>query len=87
MTAKENLVRTIRREEPGWVPYRYDGSLTLLHPPVSVRPPEGGVDDWGVHWIQTTATEGSYSDGKPAILPGEIEGFRAPQNGATRTPC
>jgi len=79
MTAKENLLRTIRRQEPEWVPYRYDGSLTLLHPPVSVRPPEGGVDDWGVRWIQTTVTEGSYIDGKPAILPSEIEGFRPPQ--------
>jgi uroporphyrinogen decarboxylase len=79
MTVKENLLRAIRRQGPEWVPYRYDGSLTLLHPPVSARPREGGVDDWGVRWIQTTATEGSYVDEKPALLPDEIEDFRAPQ--------
>jgi uroporphyrinogen decarboxylase len=79
MTAKENLLRAIRRQGPEWVPYRYDGSLTLLNPPVSARPREGGVDDWGVRWIQTTATEGSFVDGKPVLLSGEIEGFRAPQ--------
>ncbi len=78
MTAKENLLRAIRREEPQWVPYRYDGSLTLLHPPVCARPLEGGVDDWGVRWIRTTPTEGSYIDSRPAVSPGEIESFRAP---------
>jgi uroporphyrinogen decarboxylase len=79
MTHKENLLRAIRRQGPGWVPYRYDGSLTLLSPPVCVRPLQGGVDDWGVRWIQTTPTEGSYVDNHPAIRLGELESFRPPE--------
>jgi len=79
MTRKENLLRAIRREGPQWVPYRYDGSLTLLYPPVCARPLEGGVDDWGVRWIRTTPTEGSYVDSRPTLAPGGIESFRAPQ--------
>ena len=79
MTARDNLLRAIRRQGPERVPYRYDGSLTLLHPPVSVRPLEGGVDDWGVRWIRTTPTEGSYIDGRPVLRPDEIEDFRAPR--------
>ena len=48
MTRKENLIRTIERNDPAWVPYRYDGSLTMLDPVVTVRAMEGGVDDWGI---------------------------------------
>jgi hypothetical protein len=59
MTRRENLLRTVRRQNPAWVLYRYDDSLSLLHPRVSVRPPEGGADDWGVRWIPTTSTEGT----------------------------
>jgi uroporphyrinogen decarboxylase len=78
MTAKENLLRTIRRQGPAWVPYRYDGSLTLLHPAVCARPLEGGLDDWGVRWIRTTPTEGSYIDGRPVLKPDRIGSFRTP---------
>jgi len=49
MKAKENIIRTIRRDNPEWVPYRYDGSLTMLLPKVVACPREGGLDDWGVN--------------------------------------
>ena len=50
MTNKENILRTIHRNNPEWIPYRYD-SLTNLLPDISTRPEKGGRDDWG---IQTT---------------------------------
>ena len=48
MTQKENMIRTIKRDNPEWVPYRYDGSLTSLAPAVIPRAMEGGLDDWGI---------------------------------------
>jgi uroporphyrinogen decarboxylase len=84
MTARENLLRTVRRKDPAWVPYRYDGSLTLLSPPVCARPMKGGRDDWGARWIQTSPTEGPYIDGRPVIRPEEIGVFRAPQTDWSR---
>jgi uroporphyrinogen decarboxylase len=62
MTKKENLIRTIRRDHPEWIPYRYDGSLTMVYPLMSSRPREGGLDDWGVQWVATNTEEGSYPD-------------------------
>ena len=78
MTKKENLIRTITRRSPQWVPYRYDGSLTLLKPPIVVRPEEGGLDDWGVNWICTNTVEGSYPDGKPVIGIDSVDKLLAP---------
>ncbi|MBM3700593.1 MAG: hypothetical protein FJW68_06770 [Actinobacteria bacterium] len=53
MNKKENLLRTIKIDKPGWVPYRYDGSLTLVHPATVVKREEGGIDDWGTRqrWL------------------------------------
>jgi uroporphyrinogen decarboxylase len=78
MTKRENLVRTITRNNPAWVPYRYDGSLTLLKPSVVARPEECGLDDWGVNWLKTGAKEGSFPDGKPVVLLDELETILVP---------
>lgn len=78
MTKKENLVRTITRDGPAFVPYRYDGSLTTLWPAVSARPREGGLDDWGLRWIPTDTEEGSYLDGTPRIRMEQIGELEVP---------
>ena len=78
MTRKENLVRAIRRERPAWVPYRYDGSLTMLLPAINSRPRAGGVDDWGVRWIATGTEEGSYPEDRAYLRIEDVGTFRAP---------
>ncbi len=78
MTRKENIVRTITRDKPTWIPYRYDGCLTILKPPIVVRPVEGGLDDWGSRWIATTGEEGSYPDGTPALRLEDVADLEPP---------
>ncbi len=78
MTNRENILRTIKRDSPRWVPYRYDGALTLLRPKVTPRPLQGGLDDWGVRWIGTDSAEGSYPDGKPIVSIDQVESFQPP---------
>ena len=78
MTRRENLIRTVRRDGPLWVPYRYDGSLTMLWPPLTARPREGGTDDWGVRWLATGTDEGSYPEGTPVLALHEVSTCRAP---------
>jgi len=79
MTAKENIVRTIRRQNPLWVPLRYDGALKFLRSNVvKVRPVQGGFDDWGVKWLYTNEEEGSYPDGKPVLDIEEAASFCVP---------
>jgi uroporphyrinogen decarboxylase len=78
MTNRENLLRTIRRDGPAWVPHRHDGSLTLLRPAVVCRPSNTGCDDWGVRWIGTNSPEGSYPDGKPVLSIDDVDSFEPP---------
>jgi uroporphyrinogen-III decarboxylase len=78
MTKKENLVRTITRDKPSWIPFRYDGCLTILKPPIVVRPVDGGLDDWGAGWIATTGKEGSYPDGKAVLRLEEAGDLKPP---------
>ncbi len=79
MTRTENLLRTIRRNDPAWVPYRFDGSITLLRPPLCVWPADGGTDVWGAHWLASPdPDEGSVPSSRPAIYLVDIELFRAP---------
>jgi len=73
------MLKTIKRDEPQWIPYRYDGSLTALRPSVCVKKEEGGRDDWGVMWLPTTNSEGCYTDSNPVISINEVEGFSAPK--------
>ena len=79
MTRKENLIRTIRRDEPAWVPYRYDGGLPTLNPNVIARPVEGGLDDWGTQWIPGGTEEGSYPSEKPVCRLAEAGLLESPQ--------
>ena len=79
MKAKENIIRTIKRDNPEWVPYRYDGSLTMLLPKVVACPREGGHDDWGVNWLATPAEESSYPDGRPVLTLDQVDSFKAPE--------
>ena len=78
MTKKENILRTIKRKNPKWVPYRYDGSLTLLKPILITQPTEGGLDDWNVNWINTGTKEGAFPDEKPVISIDDIPSFKTP---------
>ncbi len=78
MTNKENLIHTIRRDHPEWIPYRYDGSLTMIYPRINSRPREGGVDDWGVRWINTNTEEGSYPEEREYLHIDHPEALRVP---------
>ena len=78
MTQKANLTRTIKRDNPEWVPYRYDGSLTMLLPCINSRPREGGVDDWGVRWIDSGTEEGSYPEDRAYLRLEDVDSFQAP---------
>jgi len=79
MTKRENLLRTIFHDRPGWVSYRYDGSLTLIDPLTKARPREGGLDDWGVSWLDTHSKEGSYPNEKPVLTLDQIDDFHPPK--------
>lgn len=78
MNHRENLIRTITRDNPEWIPYRYDGSLTILVPQVVAVAREGGADDWGIHWIGTATEEGSYPDGQPVLSLDQVEDLEVP---------
>ena len=77
MNRRENLIRTITRDHPGWIPYRYDGCLTTLIPPVTAVARDGGVDDWGVVWRE--CAEGSYPVEQALLRLEEVDAFRPPQ--------
>jgi hypothetical protein len=57
MSPRENLVRVLRRDHPGWVPNGLEGRGRIL-PPVVERPGEEGRDAFGVHWSYLEAAEG-----------------------------
>jgi uroporphyrinogen decarboxylase len=79
MTARENMIRTIKRDAPQWIPYRYDGTLVLLTSDfICVRPKQGGYDDWNVKWLYTNEKEGSYPEGSPVIDIENIDGLTVP---------
>ena len=60
MTPKQNLLRTIRREGPEWVPNRME-SVVMIDPPVVERPGQAGSDAWGVEWaLEPSAEGGTY---------------------------
>jgi hypothetical protein len=67
MTAKENLLRAIRHQNPEWVPNGME-SLSLIGSPVVERPAEAGTDAFGVQWsLEAGAEGGTYPthDGHP----------------------
>lgn len=78
MTKKENLVSTIKRNNPKWVPFRYDGSITFIIPDIVTQREEGGLDDWGTNWLYTVGKEGNYADEKPVIDIDEVDKIKVP---------
>ena len=78
MNCKENLIRTITRDRPEWIPYRYDGSLTTLPAKVVAIARDGGLDDWGVTWIGTDTDEGSYPVHSPVLTLDRVSDFQPP---------
>ena len=76
MNRRENLIRTIARDHPQWIPYRYDGCLTTLIPPVTALTRGGGLDDWGVVWRESA--EGSYPKERGLVILDEVQLFRPP---------
>lgn len=79
LSVKENVVKTIKRNLPEWVPYRYNSIVCVRSDKISTRPPEGGVDDWGINWIPTTDLEGSVEDKKTAIDIDDVENYETPK--------
>lgn len=57
ISAKENLLRVIRRDHPAWVPNGMEAVKTYL-PPVVERPIAAGLDAFGVHWSYEADAEG-----------------------------
>ena len=78
ITKKENILRTIYRNNPEWVPYRYD-SMINLYPNILVRAVDGGKDDWGTNWISTNSPEGSFPDITPPLTIDEISKYEVPR--------
>lgn len=57
MKAKENLLRAIRHDGPGWVPNRME-AVRMLDPPVCERPGAAGLDAFSVRWSYEQGAEG-----------------------------
>lgn len=57
ITPKENLLRTIYRRDPCWVPYGLE-SIIWLYPPYIERPSQAGYDSFGVLWDYEPEAEG-----------------------------
>jgi len=49
LSAKENLWRALRHENPEYVPYSAEGVLRLVDHR-GRKPPRAGIDEWGVIW-------------------------------------
>ncbi len=60
ISAKDNLLRAIRREEPEWVPNGME-SQVIIGSPVVERPSLAGLDDFRVRWeLEKGAEGGTY---------------------------
>lgn len=57
MNAKENMIRSIARNAPEWVPNGMEAVETIPSPVVE-RPASAGVDDFGVIWAYDAEAEG-----------------------------
>jgi uroporphyrinogen-III decarboxylase len=57
LSARENLLRAIRHDEPEWVPSAWE-AVALIGPPVFERCWAEGRDDFGVHWSYEAGAEG-----------------------------
>lgn len=50
MDSKENLLRTIFRDKPEWVPNQGDGAVRIIRLNFTDRPASAGTDSWGTYW-------------------------------------
>jgi hypothetical protein len=68
MQPKENMLRTINRDHPAWVPCGAEATFTL-EPPIEERPTVTGYDPFGVHWTYKAEAEGGTypTPDKPVI--------------------
>jgi len=57
MLPKENLLRSIKRNNPDWVPNGMESEIGI-EAPVVERPTEAGFDAFGVHWSMKVDAEG-----------------------------
>ena len=57
MKPKENLLRTIRRDHPAWVPGGME-ALSWVVPPVTERQYQEGTEGFGDHWSYNPEAEG-----------------------------
>jgi len=57
MTKKENFIRTVKRNNPKWVPYGSEGVITIPCPVIE-RPQKAGNDAFSVYWDYNPAAEG-----------------------------
>jgi hypothetical protein len=57
LSIKENLLRAIRHDHPRWVPLGLENTISIL-PPVTERPVEAGLDDFGVRWAFEEHSQG-----------------------------
>jgi len=57
MLPKENLLRSIKRNNPDWVPNGMESQISIASPVVE-RPAEAGFDAFGVHWSMEVGAEG-----------------------------
>lgn len=59
MNKKENLLRTLKRDDPEWVPFDMESELFLV-PPLFERAIAEGKDEWGVYWYDSGREDGTY---------------------------
>ncbi len=80
MNPKENVLKTLRCEEPEWVPTpMVDSSMTVVTHGLLEYPKGGGVDDWGVRWKQGEEEAGAgLPVTHPIETPEDIEDYPFP---------
>jgi uroporphyrinogen-III decarboxylase len=75
MTKKENLIRTIKRQSPEWVPYGLESTI-FIWSPVNEHPASTGKDAFGVTWdFEETAGGITYPANRDFVIT-DIEKWR-----------
>lgn len=78
MNKKENFIRAITGNQPGWIPYCWESSFKIVAPSFIERPEQEGYDSWGCYWHYND-TSGSYPSEQYLIKNADdIRNFQAP---------
>jgi len=77
MTSKENLLRAIGHDSPDHIPYYHEGAIQLLGYR-GARPPDNGLDMWGVRWRKTKEDLLSYPVDHPVESVRELLSYTFP---------